>query len=520
MGEPTITIGAGLGDVANLITGLSIADDPEVHNCSILTQSNLTKAIHNLNHVATATCLQGQQVLASASDAHFASSGAVAEICSLRRRANELGNAANTLNDATERSIVERVSLLGGQREPHTKELLNHFDERIRAIVRDVLNSSNDEACVLWKTAEECYNQAISSSGKLHSDDYFVPLEEACLEWPYDPDFESEEYYDHENRLNVDEHYAEAWGRNMELNEARKARKRQSWVDFWVRALNHCPGGPTLFYPPGASSAARSIEWPFDNIPRYLFRAFDLKSSGRNDDNVVASTMSKFGTQERSKIDILSLRTHNASEMLYDHLNKSCFEGGASDNLMSWSSSLMFVIQYAIWRSHIGNLFPAEVHICAIDTRVFPPGQFVRDMSLLKAYHNTELSEDQKRFFRFRLGNPEYDNGEYLSQGLVNHGGRSCTFSLQDLVEAGLYELYPEFGDAQARGKWTNRVRDLRVSWDNEHQTTLQDILHAFNMVRECFRSFDAPDMALLLLTFKNRKLQTTGKTLSPATAV
>ncbi|KAJ4213855.1 hypothetical protein NW757_014745, partial [Fusarium falciforme] len=309
----------------------------------------------------------GQQVLASASDAHIASSGAVAEICSLRRRANELANAANALSDATERSIIERISLLRGQREPRTKELLNHFDERIRVIVRDVLNSSNDGACVLWKTAEECYNQAISPSGKLQSDDYFVPLEEASLEWPYDPDFESEEYYDHENRLDVDERYAEAWGRTMELNEARKTRKRQgqrqSWVDFWVRALNRCPGGPTLFYPPGASSAARSIEWPFNDIQRYLFRAFDSKSSSRNDDNVVASTMSKFGTPERSKIDILSLGTHNASEMLYKHLNKGCFNGEAFDNLMSWSSSLMFVIQYAIWRSHIGNLFPAEVRI-------------------------------------------------------------------------------------------------------------------------------------------------------------
>lgn len=113
MGEPNITTGAGLGDVANLIAGLSIADHPEVHNRSRLSQSTLTKAIHNLNHAAIAACLQGQKVLASASDAHIASSGAVAEICSLRKRANELANAANALNDATEQSIIERVSLLG-----------------------------------------------------------------------------------------------------------------------------------------------------------------------------------------------------------------------------------------------------------------------------------------------------------------------------------------------------------------------------------------------------------------------
>ncbi|RTE73087.1 hypothetical protein BHE90_012486 [Fusarium euwallaceae] len=150
MDEPTITAGTGLGDVTNSIAGLSIANHPEVYNRSRLSQSTLTKAINNLNHVATATCLQGQEVLASASDAHIASSGAVAEICWLRRRANELANAANALSDATERSIIERVSLFGGQRDPSTKELLTHFNERIRVIVRDVLNSSTDGACVLW----------------------------------------------------------------------------------------------------------------------------------------------------------------------------------------------------------------------------------------------------------------------------------------------------------------------------------------------------------------------------------
>ncbi|KAK7219188.1 hypothetical protein V2G26_007191 [Clonostachys chloroleuca] len=514
MSEPTISTGAGLDNVANLIGGLSIADHPEVGNRTRVTQSTLTKAILTLNQTAAAACLQGQKVLAPASDAHIASSGTVAEICSLRRRVDELANAADALRDATEQSIVDRVSLLGGQKGSHTKKLLNHFDDKIMAIVRNVLSSSNDEACVLWKTVEECYNQAIRPFGELQSDDYFISLDEACPEWPYDPAFESEEYYEHENRLDVDEHYAELWRRNAELREANKTRERQgqrqSWIDFWVRALNHCPGGPTLFYPPAASSAARSIEWPFNDLPQYLFRAFDSRTSGKNDDNVVASIMSMFGTPENSKIDILSLRTHDASEMLYSHLVKSCFNGSTSDNLMSWSSSLMFVIQYAIWRSSIGNLFPAEVRICVIDTGKFPPGQFVRDMSLLKAFNNTELSEDQKRFFRFRLGSPEYDNGEYLSQGVVNHDGRSCTFSLQDLVEAGLYELYPEFGDAQFRRLWTNRVRDLRFSWDTEQKTTLQEILHAFNMARSCFRSFDAPHIVLLLLTFKNRKLQAT----------
>uniref|UniRef100_A0A8H7MYY2 DUF7587 domain-containing protein n=1 Tax=Bionectria ochroleuca TaxID=29856 RepID=A0A8H7MYY2_BIOOC len=446
MREPMISTGAGPDDVANLTGELSIADHPQVGDHTDLIQSTLRKAILCFDQTATAACQQGQQVLASGSDASTARSVAVSEISLLYRTAYELENDAKILRHWTERSIVERVSLFGGQRGPHTKDLLKHFHKQIMENARNVLNSSDDEACVLWQTAEECYKEAIRPSGRLGSDGYFYWIDRAA-----------EESYEHENRLDVDEHYAELRSRNMKVHEARKMKERQetrqNWVEFWVRALSNCPGGPTLFYPPAACSAARSIEGPpFEDIPRFLFRAFDSKGSGKTEDNYLASTMSMFGNSEGSKVDILSLETHSASEMLYTHLVKDCFGGSASDNLMSWSSSLMCVIQYAIWRSHIGSLSPAEVRICVIHAARFPPGQFVRDMTLLKAFNNMELSENQKDLFCFRLENPEYDNGEYLSQGVVNHRGRSCTFSLQDLIDGGLYELYPEFGDTGSGG--------------------------------------------------------------------
>lgn len=313
----------------------------------------------------------------------------------LYREAYQLVKNAKILRHWMERSIVERVSSLGGQRGPHTKELLKHFHKRIMENARNVLNSSDDEACVLWQTAEECYKEAICPRGRLGSHDYFYWIDRAA-----------EESCEHENRLDEDGHHAELWSRNMEVHKARKMKERhetgQNWVEFWVRALSNCPGGPTRFYPPAACSAARSIEGPpFEDIPRYLFRAFDSKGSGKTEDNILASTMSMLGNSEGSKVDILSLDTHSALEMLYNHLIKDCFGGSASDNLMSWSSSLMCVIQYAIWRSHIGSLSPAEVRICVIDAAIFPPGQFVRDLTLLKAFNNMELIEDQKEFFSF-----------------------------------------------------------------------------------------------------------------------
>ncbi|CAG9990130.1 unnamed protein product [Clonostachys byssicola] len=507
MHEPMISAGADLDDDANMTGEVNLADHPEVAHRTRL-QSTLTKTILTLNQIAAAAFQQGQQVLASGSDAFIASSAAAAEISLMHRKVEELADAANDLIQAMEQSIYERVILLGGERGPGTDELLEYFDQQIMENVRNVLLSSRNEVCVLWRIAEECYHQSIRPDGRLGLEDYYYLMDGAA-----------EESDEHKNRVDVDEHYAEL---DLEAREARTIRERQgkthNWLSFWVRALNSCPDGPTLFFPPAASSAGGLMEGPpFEDIPRYLFRVFDSKSSGKTDDNIVASAMSVCGNPERSRIDILSLETHSASEMLYNHLVKGSFDGSASDNLMSWSSSLMCAIQYAIWRSHIGNLSPGEVRVCAIDTEKFPPGQFVRDMTLLKAFNNTELSEDQKQFFRFRLENPEYDNGEYLSQGVVNHGisrrvvnfgGQSCTFSLQDLVEGGLYELYPEFGDTAFGGLWETRVRDLRSSWDTEQEMTRQEIYHAFNIARNCSGSLSELDIALLLLTFKNRKLK------------
>ncbi|KAF4470446.1 hypothetical protein FALBO_2652 [Fusarium albosuccineum] len=370
MSESTAARSADLGGVANLIGRLTITDDPPILKHIHANESALTGAILDFNRIAAVTRSRGDDVIASTSDGHIADGGVLEKICSLHRRANELADAANTLRDATEESIVQRLALV---------------------IVRSVLDESNDEASMLWKIVEECYNEAVRPSGTLKYANYYDSLR--GLAWPYALGFAREKLHVNENRRIVDEDYAEDWRRipreNLQSEIRAREQEKQVWINFWVRALSRCPDGPTLFYPPAASDVAQSIDWPFQNVARYLFRAFDRKSSGTNDEDVVASTMRK---SERDT-DILSLTTHEAAKMLLGHLNKGPFNGLARDNLMSWSSSLMFVIQYAIWRSHVGNLPPSEVRICAIDTTKFPNGQFVRDMVLLKAYQDTELNE-------------------------------------------------------------------------------------------------------------------------------
>ena len=97
--------------------------------------------------------------------------------------------------------------------------------------------------------------------------------------------------------------------------------------------------------------------------------------------------------------DILSLKPKEASKRLHAHLTKSlfedCFERHNCDNFMSWSSSLLFVIQYAILRSSFRGKSPEDIKICAVDTTNFSRGQFARDMWLMKMCDDDDRTRDE-----------------------------------------------------------------------------------------------------------------------------
>lgn len=505
----------GIEDIEGLVRNLNIdapqdrGQEPLPSTCSHLV--SLQDAIHMLIQSTNTVTSQAQSVKSLADDATSSGNLPIAEVCSLREGIKQLTNitfnlqsTVDALNEATERSVIIRLRSLGGRSASTVFEILSHFDEQIKGIVREVLDNTRNRE-VLWKVAEECYKQVISPSGNLHADDYFVPLEEAGLGWPYDPDFEAEEYYEHENRLDVDKNYALAFQKQVEHRSEARRKDRQRWPEFWIRVLNNSPAGPTLFYPP-ASFDTKSLN--FDAVPQYLFRTFDKASSGRNDEGVIASMASIIGSHESSRTDILTLERQRATELLYKHLNKSCFGGEESDNLMSWTSSLVFAIQYAVWRLRVRRCRPSDIKICAVDTRNFPQGQFAQDVWLIEAYHATAKrlgNESIRKFFDFRLEKEDFYNGEYLSQGAVNHTDRSCIVSLEHLIQAGLFQLYPEFEDAGGSKEWTRRVREMRQNWSAEQGTTDREIQLALNVGRNCFPQFESTDIASIFLTFKNR---------------
>jgi len=512
--------------VTSLVEGLKIADktsevDGKVHGHSI---STLQDAIQLLDQFTKIAFSQAQQARVLASSTNHHNRLDITEIYSLCKKANEitevthiLENTANTLRDAAELSIITYLTSLGGQGGADLREgsllqhMLLHFDKQIRSIVRGVLSNCGHGSRTLWKIVEECY-QETSFSGALYPGEYFIESDEACLEYPYDPDYEADKYYEHEDRLAIDDDYAKAMGERTARRRDERERKEQSWIDFWVLVLHVCPNGPTLFYPPASDEVNLQVLATTD-IPQYLFRTFDSKSSGTNNDNIVASIASVTESPEESRTDLLSLPKDEAIGMLYTHLNKQCCGGEDSDNLMSWTSSLLFAIQYAIWRRHTFGCHPADIKICVVDTRRFPQGQFAPDMWLLQAYRNTaaKVGGKTEEFFRFRLEYTRYHNGEYLSQGSVDHVSRSCVVTLESLEKSGLYDLYPEFAEVEGTKRWTNRVRELREGWSVEQRTTPREIQLASVVARRCFNTFETLNMMLILLTFKARKIKGKG---------
>lgn len=70
--------------------------------------------------------------------------------------------------------------------------------------------------------------------------------------------------------------------------------------------------------------------------------------------------------------NLLTLEPDQAIRMIHRHRTKSLFVPDTDDNLTSWSSSLPFVIQYAMWRVARRSCPMSEVFICAADSIYFP----------------------------------------------------------------------------------------------------------------------------------------------------
>ncbi|KAI1084066.1 hypothetical protein F5B20DRAFT_526603 [Whalleya microplaca] len=430
-------------------------------------------------------------------------------------------------------SLIKEHLARAGDCRTKCSALLTYFDEAINRIAFDVLDLAEPVEhleIIPLKIARTWYQEAARQGGRLDINRYFIVHEMETPGWPYyeddagqydeheentfgwlyDKDFTSEHYDGHGGHLNPHQGYAE----NPHLRCGRSAADRQqheeNWMYLWGEILKQFPG-PNLF-DPWNSPRFMSLYCQPNNPPRYLFHVSDPKSPGRSDDDVVASPASLLGSLE-SKLDLLHLDKRSVASMLYAHLKPdySMLESEHSDNLMSWTSSLLYAIVYAIYRRHMYGCSPSDIKICAVDATKFPRGQFMNVSTLLDLY--SDGFKQCKSFMRsFPDKATKHQHEEYLSQGLLEHRGRSCVFSLKTLEDCGLYSLYPKFATPNETLSWRKfslSKRPLRFgpldNWSRRQATTSQEVQIAHEMGRTCFMDHNPIAMTLMLLCFKNR---------------
>ncbi|KFA68970.1 hypothetical protein S40285_08606 [Stachybotrys chlorohalonatus IBT 40285] len=207
----------------------------------------------------------------------------------------------------------------------------------------------------------------------------------------------------------------------------------------------------------------RQWEWlrdKLDVVPTYLFRVVTPRSNG-------STTISWAKSHEAahrtcwSKVDVFSWDDDcRVASMIFHHLRYS--SGGVDDNLVSWTTSLLYALQYMRFLNSTHKVDWSDMKLMVVTTTKMPRGVFVRDMDLIDAFaaHDSRLMDFgslRRRKHPTLAG--FYYFGEYLSQGALNVEGRAHMVSAQDMIDAGLFTLCPEMRTRLTLGsEWTNEV--------------------------------------------------------------
>ncbi|KAI9167882.1 hypothetical protein HJFPF1_04023 [Paramyrothecium foliicola] len=229
--------------------------------------------------------------------------------------------------------------------------------------------------------------------------------------------------------------------------------------------------GPTVVSEPEHvpfKPRGRRREWireKLDVVPTYLFRVYTSKSNGTTNMSWAKSHEAAHKTS-LSKKDIFAWDDDcRVASMVFHHLRYS--SGGVDDNLVSWSSSLLYALQYMRLLNSKQKYDWKDIRLMVIDTTRLPRAVFIRDMDLIDAFsqHDSRLMD----FASFRRRKHSsltsfYYFGEYLSQGALQVDGMCCTISARDMIDAGLFQLYPEMQNRMtvATSEWFHEVLRLR----------------------------------------------------------
>ncbi|WXC58571.1 hypothetical protein SNK03_004472 [Fusarium graminearum] len=135
---------------------------------------------------------------------------------------------------------------------------------------------------------------------------------------------------------------------------------------------------------------------------------------------------------------------------------------------MSWSSSLLFLLQYGLYRHTKDNEPPSlsDIYLIMIDTREFPKQTFLRDIDAIDHYYTSESGDGKLKTLK-GLREGAHCFGEYLTQGSLDILGEHSHVSMQQLINAGLFHLCPPLRPSSWNDgtHWPKTVITIRKSY-------------------------------------------------------
>jgi hypothetical protein len=230
-----------------------------------------------------------------------------------------------------------------------------------------------------------------------------------------------------------------------------------------------------LFKPPLGSKASQSL----GDIPNYLFRVVSPKSAGKTN-RMWARSESARQHEISSTKDIFSFkgpedRQTKAFELTV-HLQWYGDIYEAEDNFVSWTSSLLFAIQYIYYRHHHDIPGPSlnDIQLYVIDTSLFPRGTFMRDLDLIESFREFDRENTSGQYWNLKSlhslrTTKGFYFGEYLSQGSLKIENKCRKIPAKILFDNNrLRRLQPAFNKlympppCRKDTKWAKAVIDVR----------------------------------------------------------
>ncbi|OJJ40923.1 hypothetical protein ASPWEDRAFT_23054 [Aspergillus wentii DTO 134E9] len=230
----------------------------------------------------------------------------------------------------------------------------------------------------------------------------------------------------------------------------------------------------------------------FDNVPRYLFRAVFPFSKGQTNERWVRSEAACQNNPSSLKDIFSSFYDGEQQDVAYtlnQHL-RWWEKHKANDNFVSWTSSLLFALQYIHYRHIKDRCSLSDVKLYVVDTEQFERGAFIRDKDIMEPFLGLDdpgFRYNLEKMWRLR-NKPTWYFGEYLSQGSMKIAGKCQVVSAEAVLgENRLGHVQPHFQQMPKNPDWAREVDWLRKSiWGNPPLSPLSsEEVHDAKMVVE-----------------------------------